>query len=200
MHKLKRQFTYGHHTYEQATSGDDFIVTVIDNMAKPCEPDFSKLATTFTQLKLSGTSDYETWKTKVNAILCLNNVVLEEKTGKYASKLIESQVYHLIVLSAVEKVTIFITSVTATTALSGSLLLCQLEKKYGTSTDANQMAIAAKLHALEYQGGDMKTYLFNFEMFTRKLTGKHQIPYPTLLHLIKNNLIGEYHSICCERC
>ena len=56
MHKVKRRFTYGHHTYEQATSGDDFIVTVIDNMAsRPSEPDFSKLATTFTQLKLSGT-------------------------------------------------------------------------------------------------------------------------------------------------
>ena len=40
MHKLKRRFTYGYHTYEQATSGDDFIVTVIDNMARPSEPDF----------------------------------------------------------------------------------------------------------------------------------------------------------------
>ena len=50
--------------------------------------------------------------------------------------------------------------------------MSQLEKEYGTSTDANQMAIAAKLHSLEYQGGDMKTYLFNFEMFTRKLGRK----------------------------
>ena len=74
MHKLKRQLTYGYHTYEQATGGDDFIVTVIDNMASSAkygEPDFSKLATKFSQLKLSGTSDYETWKTKVNALLCL---------------------------------------------------------------------------------------------------------------------------------
>ena len=133
-------------------------LTVNRQHGQPAErtSDFSKLATTFTQLKLSGTSDYETWKTKVNAILCLNNVVPDEKNGKYATKLIESQVYHLIVLSAVEKVTIFITSlVTATTALSGSLLLCQLEKEYGTSTVANQMAIAAKLHALEQAGSQI---------------------------------------------
>ena len=73
--KLKGQFTYGHHTYEQATGGDDFIVTVIDNMAKPCELDFSKLATTFTQLKLSGLHQItkREWKTKVvlNAFITL---------------------------------------------------------------------------------------------------------------------------------
>ena len=115
LHKIIKQFIYGQYLYKHPIGDDDFIVTIDNVPTKSYEPDFPKLATPSTQLRLSGTPDYEVWKTKINALLCLNNVVIEKKSGRDAENT-DIQV------SAVDKVSIFITYVASITGQSATYL------------------------------------------------------------------------------
>lgn len=103
----------------------------------------------------------------------------------------ESAVYDCIVCLSSGDALTFITAMKTQSKHSGSALLALLESEFGSSTEANQLAVQAQLHAVAFSG-DLKDYLLRLDLLRRKLTGSFVLPYSTLLHIVKNACIHTF--------
>ena len=143
-------------------------------------------------LRFSGYQDYDTFLEKFYSILSISGFlnangvdIINDNTSA------ESAVYDCIVCLSSSDALTFITAMKTQSKHSGSALLALLESEFGSSTEANQLAVQAQLHAVAFSG-DLKGYLLRLDLLRRKLTGSFVLPYSTLLHIVKNACIHTF--------